>query len=176
MLSAAPVYGFKLLIPHFFYQEITDPQNFLSDIYHQGYRIIKLVRRNHLHSAVSLQYALSSGLFHHNKRAGELRVTRIAVSPDELLKRIEWIESTSQLLDKITTTLPHIEIVYEDHLLRSDTHQATVDMITDYLELPRSIVHSDLVKTMPEDITQYLANAEEVVQYLQTTKYAHYLA
>ena len=175
MLSNSTAFGFKLLIPHFYYQDIPDPQNFLSELHGRGYRIIKLVRRNLLLSAVSLQYALISGLFHHNIHAGELRKEKIRVNPQDLIERIEWIESTSQLLEKITANLPHIDVVYEDHLLLSEHHQSTVNMLVDYLGLPHAIVHSDLVKTMPDDIAQYLTNADEVVQYLKATKYVQYL-
>jgi hypothetical protein len=170
-----PVYGFKLLTPHFLYQNIQEPGKFLSRLHQNGYKIIKLKRRNILRSATSLYYAIATGTFHHSKRGGRPMLKPIALDPKELLIWIQWIETHSELLDSITSNLPHLEIIYENHLLDNESQQSTVDLISNYLGVSRSPVTTEYRKGMSENIQEYITNASEVIDFIKQTKYSCFL-
>jgi len=173
-ISNHDVFGFKLLTPHFDYQNIKNPDQFMVDLNNSGYKILKLKRRNLFRSAISLLYAINSRRFHFQYSYLEKDLQKIVVDPLELLEKLNWIEYHSVLLDRISNKLPHLEIVYEDDLMSATHHKDTVNRISDYLSIPRATAHTKLIK-FTDDISDFISNADEIKTFIYETKYAKYL-
>ena len=173
-LSSNDIFGFKLLTPHFDYQKFDNPDQFMIDLNDSGYKIIKLKRNNIFRTALSLLYAINSGRFHFQQSSVNKEVQKINVDPSDLLEKLQWIEFTSLLTERVSKNIPLMEIVYEDDLLNPAYHQVTVDRISDYLGIPHAVVHTKLVK-YTDDISQLISNVEEINSFIRNTKYAKYL-
>lgn len=174
-LCEKDVFGFKLLTPHFQYQGIQKPDMFLADLCQAGYKTIKLKRRNILRAALSLYYAIVSGIFHFNDNYEEAPLPKIIIEPKELLDKIQWIEFHSTLQDRLSENLPHLEIIYEDDLQNNLFHQNTVDRIADYLGVPHAPVHTNWAKSPIDSISNIAANADEITEFIRQTEYAEFL-
>jgi LPS sulfotransferase NodH len=174
-ISQAEVFGFKLQPHHFTYQNINNPESFLIGLAKLKYKTIILKRRNVFRAALSLLYAINSGKFHRDNRAGGVRSDKIFIDPDDLLENIHWIEGNIEVLDHYAANYPHLELIYEDNLLDNDSHQGTINRICDYLGIPNANVESNSARIMPGDFSPYIENAEEIKEIIRKTKYARFL-
>lgn len=173
--SQAEVFGFKLQPHHFTYQNINNPESFLKGLAKLKYKTIILKRRNVFRAALSLLYAINSGKFHRDNRFGEVQSDKIFINPDDLLENIQWIEHNIEVLDRHAANHPHLELIYEDDLLDNDSHQGTINRISDYLEIPNANVESNSARIMPGDFSPYIENAEAIKEIIRKTKYGRFL-
>ncbi|MBN1147487.1 MAG: sulfotransferase [Anaerolineales bacterium] len=175
-LAHAEVYGFKLLIDHFENQNIPDPADYLVELHETGYKVVSLKRQNLFRAALSSLYGYHRGKFHHTKTEGDLKHSLMSVSSEALLEKIERFEHLVAAHEQVLGQLPNLELFYERDLLNESQHQTTVDRIADYLGIPRAKVMTDLVKVAADDISQFISNADELENYIQSTKYAHFIS
>jgi len=173
-LSSAEAYGFKLQISHLDYQRINDHENFVTKIFNDGYKIIKLTRSDLFRTALSLQYAIDIQRFHFKNHIADHHLPIISIRPEELIKSLEWIHSQRNTLDKITKNLPHMALRYEDTLYDNTLHQKTIDSICNYLELPTAKVGSELIKATSDNMFEYISNKNEIIEYLNKTEYKYF--
>jgi hypothetical protein len=97
------------------------------------------------------------------------------VDLDELLRWMEGIERTMQFERDVLQGITHLEIVYEEDLLDAACHQGTIDEVTEYLGVQSSDVGSSLKKVTPLELSDFVANHEEMVRFVGATKYRKYL-
>lgn len=168
-LSPKDNFGFKLMPNHIGYQGFQNAGQFMAELAELGYRMVNLTRRNLLRAAVSLLSAQKSGKFHYNLTERAQGLPKITLEQSEVLEKISWFQQLAELQEQITGALPHLDLVYEDHLLDSSQHQATVDQIVDYLGIPRAQVHSELAKIGTEDLSNSIANFDELAHLVQDT-------
>lgn len=174
-LAKADAYGFKFLVDHFETQGIENPNRFLADMNAEGYQIINLRRLNLYRASLSSLYASYIGKFHHKKSDGELTRPKMVVDPEKLAAKLDRFEHLENIQLTSLGALPHIEVTYENDLVLQSNHQAVVDRISDYLALPRSAVTTDQVKVTTENISDFVANADELKTFLQNSNYHKYL-
>ena len=174
-LSKKEVYGFKLQSHHLDLQKIGDASGFIQNLYNSGYRIIKLTRRNLYRTALSLTYARTSGKFHYTTASNDQPYPKIRIDPEEVLIRIQWMESQQILIDQVVNHIPHLSLVYEDHLIDELKQQATANHVFGYFDLPNHEVKTNFVKMNSEDISLYVENAEEIRNLISPTKYGDFL-
>jgi hypothetical protein len=156
-------------------QGFQDAGNFLTELHHSGYSIIKLSRRNLLLCAISLLYAEKNKKFHYDHSERYQGLSRIDLDPSDVLKRLERFQFLASLQTSITESIPHLELIYEDHLLHSKQHQYTVNLVTDYLGLPHAPVFSNLARIGTENLDEYITNLDEIVGTLRATGAVQYL-
>ncbi len=173
--SKAPVYGFKLQSHHLDIQHINDSGIFIHNLYESGFKIIKLSRENAFRSALSLIYAQESGKYHYSKHDKSIITPKIHVDPQKLLERIEWMELQKERITQWTADLPHLDLVYEEHLLDHQQQQATTKLILGFLGLPYQELTSNFMRMKSEDIASFVENAAEVISLIASSKYACYL-
>ncbi|MBU0512077.1 MAG: hypothetical protein KKD28_02390 [Chloroflexi bacterium] len=169
------MYGFKLNTYHFRIQKTEYPVEFVGEIQRAGYKIISLKRRNLLRQAISHMYALHRDAFHHRESQGKQAFDRFNVGLDQLQEKLELFETYRELRDQILDHFPSLQLYYEDDLLDSTRHQATVDKVSDFLGILPSRVQTDLRKTTPKELQSFVENYDEVKAYLSGTVYAKYL-
>ncbi len=171
-----PVYGFKLLDYQLKkLQNIRQPDQFLVNLHHEGWKFIYLTRRNKLNYALSILNALNRQSFHHRNHDGNLTRQKLKVDIDEVFHWIKQGEEHTQFYDDVLQRIPHLRLTYEDHLRDSSCHQNTANQVFDFLELARCDVDSNLVKLMPSDPLKMVDNSEDLVKALELTTYAHFL-
>lgn len=175
VMARLPTFGFKLLTPHFSYQNIHDPQAFMTQLHESGYQIILLQRTNVFQTALSLLYAMKSWRFHFRKSHAQIELEKIWINPEELISKIEWIEHSKKIQEESVMHLPHLRLIYEEVLLVNQRHQETIDNICDYLGLSHSPVNSEFIKLTPDSIYELVTNADEVIKHISQTKYRKYI-
>lgn len=77
--------------------------------------------------------------------------------------------------EKITQQIPCLPLIYERDLLNSEQHQKTLDTIFSYLDTYSVPVKSKLKKISTHNLADDIINYEEVVDFIQATKYHHFL-
>ncbi len=178
--SGAAVYGCKILSYQVSQvQSIKSRQAFIHDLYQQGFQIIYLKRRNLLQHALSNIRARQFGF--HSKTsapgAGSAGTpSSIAVDPDELLRWMQGSAHLERFEDEALQGVPHLPLVYEDHLADASSHEATAAIVFDFLGLDHVPVSTEYRKVSPESLRDSVANYDELVQALQGTPYAPYLS
>jgi hypothetical protein len=161
---------------HIGYQGYNDPVQYMTELVNSGYSVIMLTRRNLFHIAISLVYAQMSGKYHYKYSERTQKLPKLSIEPKKVIEKIDWIKRLSELQKEIVKSLPHIEFVYEDHLLPATEHQATVDRIVDYLGIPRAPVTTNLSRTGIDRIIDSIANFKEIDEILRQRYASQYLA
>ncbi|MEM1369076.1 MAG: hypothetical protein AAGG02_13880, partial [Cyanobacteria bacterium P01_H01_bin.15] len=142
--APATVYGFKLLSYQLgSVQGIANPADFLRSLEQAGYQFIYLQRRNLLRHALSNIVARQREQFHFRDSSQR---TKHQIDVDEVLK---WMKSSQRMRVKELSWLSgisYLELFYEDDLLDSDRHQATIDRVCSYLQIPSAPVKTNLRK------------------------------
>jgi LPS sulfotransferase NodH len=174
--TAEDVYGYKLKIYHITEgQQMYDPRRFVTRLHANGWRILYLRRRNILRQAISGFVAEERGAYQHRLTDGPLELAKISVDCDELLRRMDQRAQYFVQERKALEGLPHMIVVYEDHLLKAENHQETMDRVFDYLGVPFVTVRTDLVKITPERLSDFLDNYDEIARVVGNSEYARFL-
>jgi len=76
---------------------------------------------------------------------------------------------------KLLKGTDHLFINYERDLLNEENHQGTMDKVFEYLGVYSVPVHTNYVKTTPDNLEQVLDNYDEVIDAVRNSEYAHFL-
>ena len=76
---------------------------------------------------------------------------------------------------RIVAKYPHIEIVYENDLLKHESHQDTINRILRFLALPRVSVKTDLKKVNTQHISDLVENYTEFESCLKTNNWTRFI-
>lgn len=169
-----PVFGFHLQIKHLTETQGVEPGRFLRRLSRDGWSILHLWRRNIVRQSISTLIALQRREWYTTK-ADPLKGQRFRVD-GEALKH--WLERRERHLAQerdILRDLPHLELVYEDHLEDAAVHQTTMDMIFAYLGVAPEPVQARVRRISPPHLSDYVANHEELARQLRGTPFAHHL-
>ena len=173
--SPKPVYGFK--VAHYQLDEIQqiNPHHFLVDLHQQGWKIIHLQRRNILRQALSELIARYRGGKWHDETENPLARQKIPINCQDLLQKIDDVKWTVRQEKEFLQALPHLPLIYEDHLLPPDQHQTTADTVASFLGLSSAPVNSSLARTTSDNLADFIENYDELVQVVRQSDYAHLL-
>ena len=145
----------------------------------QGWKIIYLTRRNLLRQAFSeliKRHQKEVGKpFQYKRDDGGFSLGKIDVDCVRLLEMIKEQEYISNQEKDVLKGLSHLEVVYEDDLLREEDHQRTLNRISDYLSIPQAPVKTDLVRMVGESLADYVQNYGQLIEAIGSTKYAKFL-
>jgi LPS sulfotransferase NodH len=167
------VYGFKINIAQIKGQGY-EPQTFLLDLHQQGWKVIYLKRVNSLRQVVSLLVANTRDEWIGTKE--NTLQGKIHIDCDELLARMEKLEKTWKKNDGIVAPVPHLTLVYEDHMINSDQHQATLNKVFEYLGVDSAPIHTKMSKTSSSNnLADIIDNYEEVERRVSQSKFAQFL-
>lgn len=173
-LRRIEIYGFSVKIKQLKdTQKVNDIRSFLIDLHEKGWKIIYLKRENFLRQAVSRLVADHRGYRRYLSDPPEQLVIRIDCQ--ELLRRIKKIEFLRREEEKALSGLPYLELVYEDHLLKPECHQPTLDRIFEYFGIASVPVKTDLVKITPEKFVDFIENYDEFMKIVKDAGYARFL-
>ena len=162
--------GFKIM----YNQVIRNPEFFIK-ILLDRYRIVHLVRRNHLDTLISELVGEQYGVYHLKKASRENRVVKI--EPSSCINTLNYCENIYlffKLFLKVFP-LPVLEIKYQSLV---DNKNETLKQIADFLQVDSNLLSLDskLKKVNPGSYKDKIANYEQIAAILeQHPKYAAFL-
>ncbi len=175
-VSNSSVFGFKLL--SYQLQElqtsVKDKNRFLQNLVEDGFQIIYLERKNILRQALSVMYAYHRDQWH-VKKGQDVDASKMKIDPVALRDWMDGIEKLKVFEKKMVEVLPHLHVVYEEDLSIPEQQSVTIEMVTDFLELPNEEVNSNLKRVTPKNLSSFIENVDEVIHYLGASRYHQYL-
>jgi LPS sulfotransferase NodH len=141
-----------------------DPADFLNTLYNDGWKIIYLRRKNKVRHALSNVVAEHRGHFHKFNDKEE----KYSLSID-CNKFIDRVNERFKFEDAERSALANIhyhEIIYEDDLEKSDTHQATINRILDYISLEHREIGTKHRKVNTQSLKDLIVNYDEFMNCL----------
>lgn len=139
----------------------------------EGFKVIHLVRENVLKTHISRLKARQSGIYVSDKEVG---LGGLQVSADTLRWQLAQVEAENTALDNLVTSLglEQISLTYEQ--LTGAQRDGQMTKILSFLGVDASIQpRPKSVKLTPDDLSQALANYDEVESALSGTRFAYYL-
>jgi glycosyltransferase involved in cell wall biosynthesis len=169
------IFGFKLL-SYQLKQRFEDPDIFMEYLSKRGYLILHIWRENLLEIAISGLNAHIKETFRYWETDGkrEDRFRKIYIDIDQLLSRLEGIERLHKLEQKVLSGIPALRIIYENDLRDENSHQATVDKICDFLNIPYHTAKTGVLKSIPLSLPEFIINYQEVEDSLRNTRFFPY--
>lgn len=175
-LSKKNLYGIKIKIYQLIVdQNIQDPKQFMQELHRQGWKIIYLKRLNLFNQAVDQNTELYHARKHPDPREAIAKNQRINLDSKKVVRKMEERERYSQQEEELLKDLPHITIVFEDDLLRPETHQNTVDRVFNFLGQGSVSVKKVPVRTVLEQYSIFIQNYEEIRLTVSKTKYSKFV-
>lgn len=177
LMSNKEVYGFKLLSYQIRdVQKMVNPRSFMKAIHNKVYKVIFLRRSNLLRLVLSVLYAEFRNEWHHKITDGEVSHLKMKVDVENMLKMLKESEETYRFESEIMKEIPHFSLIYEEDLENRNTHDATLNKITDYLKIANSVSSTpDVVKITPKRLEDFVENLAEVENALIENSYEEYL-
>ena len=162
-MSSLPNYGIKVKYYQISKDQKRDPQEFLNHLHAEGWKILHLRRKDNFRHAISGIISHRTGTYHTETKMPVRKITiGIPQLEETMKKRVRHYEEEVRLLENI----PHKCICYEDHLLKEDQQQSTMNEVFDYLGLPKEAVATSLVKIVKGDWKDFCENSDEIKRFL----------
>ncbi len=171
------VYGcdFKLdQLIHICSRFFDSPEKFILKLYQSEWKIIYLQRRNILRQGLSICTA-NIRQHWHDVPEQPLERTKINISFEKLLQAINFSKKIAFKEIKLLQEIPHLKLVYEDDLLKSEQHQITLDRVFQYLDLPSTLVQTKLKRVSSDNLIDQIYNLDEIIKKIQQTEYAKFI-
>ena len=164
------IIGFKIM-----YNQIKEYPEFLIKILLDKYRIVHLVRRNHLDVLISGSVAKQYGVYHVKKATSGIRAVTIETA--SLIDRLDYFENRYRLFKSLLKIfpLPVLEVNYES---LAKNKNETLKLIADFIQADSQslTLDSKLKKVNSGSYQEKIANYEQVAAILkQHSKYAAFL-
>jgi len=170
------VYGFKVkprqLLGH---QRMADMGRWLAAMDARGYRLVHLRRRNLLRQAVSTIAGRRDGVWHRRADRSASPPEAFHIDPAEVIRQLELRTRWGRLERAALAGLPHATVCYEDDLVGTERHQATLDRLAAWLDVESQPAVSALRPTNPGDLADRIANYDAVRAALRGGPWARYL-
>ena len=175
--KSTKVYGFDFKVDQFMLtlsKFHNSPENFIQRLHICGWKIIYLHRHNILKRVISDLKAHIRKTWHLQEGKSS-KLAPVYIDCQQLRRKLKKEESLENLQKKLIHNIPHLEIIYENHLLKPENHQNTLNIIFNYLELPEFLVETTMKKTSLDNIFTDIINHQEVIKFIKKTKYAKFL-
>jgi hypothetical protein len=130
-----------------------------------------LERRDHLQQSISWHRAHTQRF--HFRRGEEGLFARTEIDPLVLLRATAENADAAVRLRDIVGDLPHLRLVYEDHLLDASTQPETMRRVCEYLGVSSRPLDSDLIRVSPRRTEDMVSNWQQIVAVFRGSSYAH---
>jgi LPS sulfotransferase NodH len=163
-LGRLPAGGFKVKIYQISRDQRRDPAEFLARFHRRGWKLIHLRRENVLRQAVSDLRSEMTREFHQvgaREPAAGGRAP-VAIPPRSLLESMARRREYLAAEERALAGLPHLTLRYEQDLLEPEARARAMDRVFAYLGLPPHRAETAFRKVLSSDLSQVLANYEQV--------------
>jgi LPS sulfotransferase NodH len=164
----APVMGFKLMLD----QAVRFPAA-LDHLRAHDFKIVHIVRHNLLKTYISRIRARQTGVY---LSTGSPEMVLLHVPVDSLVERLAELEKEQQALQSLLSRLNLESVTVSYESLAGQSRDSELKRILSFLSVdPEIRLEPRSTKITPDDLTQVIANYEEVATALNDTAYEHFL-
>lgn len=171
--SHGKVYGCHVQINQLLTAQHREPQRFLAQASAQGWRILYMTRRDIVRQSISTILATRRRQWYaYDRQTVDMQPQTIAWTELEpwLQRRIDHAHLEKAALQQLS----HLSITYEDDLQDTSHHQATMDRVFAYLDLPTVLVTAQTERLSRDDLRDTVANYEELIAHVGRSPFASY--
>lgn len=167
------IFHTKIYHLSYFGKELIHPQDYLESLYHDGWKIIFLFRKNTLRQCISNQIAMQSKRWFYNSDSNVNNKYYLDLEnlEKQMDMRLCFLEKEQEYLKHI----PHVTVNYENDLLYSKNHQMTIDRIFSFLSLPKTKISTQFKKGGKNDLKDQISNYTELVQLTRKRGWENFL-
>lgn len=162
--QGAEVWGTSIHPPHFLLRGITDPAAWCRERQAEGSRLITLLR-DPVATALSSQLASTTGHWHQTN-GDEDSPPPVTIDPGLLVEQVTLMETANADVERMVGDLSHLALTYEDALADRANHQATADLVFEYVGLPPRPANSSY-RRAERPLAERVANLEELTDVLR---------
>ncbi|MEM8613670.1 MAG: hypothetical protein AAGF93_16725 [Cyanobacteria bacterium P01_H01_bin.105] len=156
------LFGFKLSATDLIATHgMNEPSRFMAILYEQGYKVVHLQRRDLMRHAIAVL------------KARQLRNPYI--DPQALLATLRHLDEQRIAEAAIVSQVPHLKIIYETDLIDPNIHNATAQRLCRFLSLQQRQQTQYSMKLVHQQISDLIANYDEVCATLERSDYAYVL-
>lgn len=159
------IYGFKLFERH-----VPDPGQLLRALHGDGWRVLYIWRRSVFDRALSVLVGKATSHWISIDRS-PTNDKAVTIDPVEFMQMTAFIHDQQARCAAVIRAIPHLEIVYEDDLRQEERWQVSLDRISDFLELPRTVAASPVRQTWGQPYRDFVANYADLVQTFQRNSF-----
>jgi hypothetical protein len=149
-----------------------DPTSFLRALNYDGFKIIALRRKNIVKHTLSNLVAQHRG--NYEKIDDKKEKLRLVVDCKEFSDAVKERIGFSKEEKSVLANFEYHEVVYEDDLENSNSHQKTIDKILDFLSLEKRKVTTKLRKVNTTPLEQLITNYDEFFNCIRKNGWEHY--
>lgn len=150
-----------------------DPAEFLGSLERAGWKCIYLKRENTVQQQLSNLLAEARGSYHKFDDAEESLSIHVNCQSfvDNVKERIRFAEEERACL----ASLPHIDVIYEEDLLKQERHNETIRKILEYVSLPPVSSSTPHRKVNKHEMNELIENYSEFAECVRANAWEHLL-
>ena len=145
----------------------------MDQLYTDNWKMIYIKRENVIKQQLSNYVAEKRGAYH--KYDNEKEFFSLCINCEEFVDKVKERLMFLELEKRIIAKYPHIEIVYENDLLKHESHQSTINRILRFLALPSVSVKTDLKKVNRQHISDLVENYTEFESCLKVNHWTRFI-
>ena len=150
-----------------------NPTQFIKTLYAKDWKVIYLRRKNAVKHTLSNIVAEHRGDYH--KLDDTKEELKICIDCESFAARICERFRFEDAEKEVLSNIEYLEVVYEDDLENSETHQSTVNKILDYLSLEHREASTNHRKVNTLPLMKLISNYDEFVTCMQQHGWQNYL-
>lgn len=150
----------------------------LKKLMGQGIMCIHLERTNILRQVTSWIIAderKKENYQNYKKGQKPIKLSSIEIDPEKLMFKMREFKAKQDFAREAVKGFPHLYLSYEKDLRDEKIHQQTLDKICDYLGIDTAKVITRFSRVSPPEMSTYITNYAEVIQYLSKTEFSIFL-
>jgi len=171
-LSGGKVYGCHVQVNQLLTAQKADVKEFLSELVDEGWQIIYLRRADIVRQSISTILATRRRQWY-TYDLTEIDTRPQIIEPNELHRWLQRRIDHHKIERDALHDLSHLSLTYEDDLRDAVNHQATMDRVFNFLDLPTIPVIAE-TKRLSGELRDTIANYEELMAAICNTPIASY--
>ncbi|MDB9708438.1 hypothetical protein OAB13_00915 [Salibacteraceae bacterium] len=148
---------------------------FINTLAKDGWRIIHLTRTNKFRQCLSSLVAEERNVYHFTDKSVTNK-KKVTVKAEEIPDRLKLLHSFDQQEHDALKDISFLSVNYEKDLENKNHHQATLDRICTFLDIPKAKSVVNLKRTSSSKIEDYIENHDEVKSVLASKNLEYYLS
>jgi hypothetical protein len=189
--SSGEVYGFNMTVEQLRQvQRLADPNQFVQDLHRGGCRVISLNRRDVLRHAIATLKTYSvncrfdtadpparkgkSANPSSGKPASKF-ASKFTVDVSELIACLKYLDNQRVEASAILHEVPHLSLTYEDDLVDVNSHEATAEKLSTFLNVPPIKPVGTPIKLVHQQLADIVDNYDALCEGLESSDYAYLL-
>ena len=172
----AKIYGCRIKIYDLYrHQSMSTDESiaFINTLAKDGWKIIHLTRTNKFRQCLSSLVAEERNVYHFRDKRTATR-QKVTIKTEEIHERIKLLHIFDQQEHDSLKDISFLSVNYEEDLENQNNHQATLNKICAFLNIPEVETKIQLTRTSAKTLESYIENHEAVKSVLMSENLQHY--